>query len=154
MAKTFEQSKDEVARLVKHFETNSHAYKENYYKEAHARQELIDPLFMALGWDVHNESGTAPDYREVVIEDSVEIEGQRKAPDYVFRVGRDRKFFVEAKKPGVDIKNSSSPAYQLRRYAWSAKLPMSLLTDFEELAVYDCRYRPSDKDKASAARIN
>jgi len=61
MAKTFEQSKDEVARLVKHFETNSHIYRETAYKEAHARQEFIDPLFMALGWDVHNESGTAPD---------------------------------------------------------------------------------------------
>ncbi len=154
MPKTFDQSKDEVARLVKRFETNKNSYQAAGYKEAHARQEFIDPLFMALGWDVHNESGIAPDYREVVIEDSLEIEGQKKAPDYVFRVGRDRKFFVEAKKPGVDIKNASSPAYQLRRYAWSAKLPLSVLTDFEELAVYDCRVRPSDKDKASVARIN
>lgn len=29
------------------------------------------------------------------------------------------------------------PAYQLRRYAWSAKMPLSILSDFEEFAIYD-----------------
>lgn len=42
---------------------------------------------------------------------------------------------------------------RLRRYAWSAKLPVSILTDFEELAVYDCRIRPAKNDKASTARV-
>ncbi len=63
-------------------------------------------------------------------------------------------FYVEAKKPGVALKTAASAAFQLRRYAWSAKLPLSVLTDFEELAVYDCRLRPADTDKASLARIN
>jgi hypothetical protein len=31
----------------------------------------------------------------------------------------------------------------VERYAWSAKLPLSVLTDFEEFAVYDCRIKPS-----------
>ena len=65
-----------------------------------------------------------------------------------------KKFFVEAKKPGVSIRTDAGPAYQVRRYAWSAKLPLSLLTDFEDLAVYDCRTRPSISDQASVARIN
>jgi len=42
----------------------------------------------------------------------------------------------------VAIKDEPNAAYQLRRYAWSAKLPLSLLTDFGELAVYDCRVKP------------
>lgn len=154
MPYSFEQSKDEIARLVKHFATNKAMYVAPAYKEAHARQEFIDPLFVALNWDVHNYQHAAPDYREVILEDSLDIEGQKKAPDYAFRVGRDRKFFGEAKKPGVDLKTAAAPAYQLRRYAWSAKLPLSLLTDFEELAVYDCRIRPSEKDKPSVARAN
>jgi len=54
-----------------------------------------------------------------------------------------RKFFVEAKRPSVHIKEDAAPAFQLRRYAWSAKLPLSLLTDFEEFAVYDCRIKPT-----------
>lgn len=41
----------------------------------------------------------------------------------------------------------------MRRYGWSAKLPLSILTDFEELAVYDCRVKPAKTDKASHSRI-
>ena len=155
MTYTFDQSKDQIAHLVRHFTANRAAFLSPAYKEARARQEFIDPLFLALNWDVRNEQQTAPDYREVVIEDSLEMEGHeaRKAPDYVFRVGRERKFFAEAKKPGVDLKTAVSPAYQLRRYAWSAKLPLSVLTDFHEWAVYDCRLRPSQGDKSSTARL-
>ncbi|MBU0717399.1 MAG: N-6 DNA methylase, partial [Planctomycetes bacterium] len=81
------------------------------------------------------------------------VGGGTKAPDYGFRIGGVRKFFVEAKKPSVDIKADAGPAFQLRRYAWSAKLPLSILSDFEELAVYDCRVKPVRSDKASTARV-
>ena len=74
-------------------------------------------MFDALGWDMRNAQGVAPDYREVMVEDSVEVDGQSRAPDYVFRVGRERKFFAEAKKPGVSIKTDTRPAHQLRSYA-------------------------------------
>ena len=150
----YNTSLDLVARLVKQFHTNRAAYHAPEYKEADARQELIDPLFVALGWDVHNEQHNAPQYREVIPEKSLDVEGQKKAPDYAFRQYTTTRFFVEAKKPGVAIKTAAGPAYQLRRYAWSAKLPFSLLTDFEELAVYDCRSRPSEKHKASVGRTN
>jgi hypothetical protein len=63
-----------------------------------------------------------------------------------------RKFFVEAKKPFVDLKEDPAPAYQLRRYAWSAKLPVSILTDFEEFVVYDTRIRPHEGDKPATHR--
>jgi hypothetical protein len=53
----------------------------------------------------------------------------------------------------VNIAEDIGSAYQLRRYAWSAKLPLSILTDFEEFAVYDCRIKPDKSDKASTARI-
>ncbi|MGD0806261.1 MAG: N-6 DNA methylase, partial [Anaerolineales bacterium] len=155
MSFTFDQSKNEIARLVKHFSTNQVAFLAQGYKEAQARQEFIDPLFIALNWDVHNQQQTAPEYREVIVEDSLEMAGHeaRKAPDYVFRIGRERKFFAEAKKPGVDLKTAAGPAYQLRRYAWSAKLPLSVLTDFQEWVAYDCRIRPSEGDKTSTARL-
>src|SRR5207237_9641582 len=85
--------------------------------------------------------------------DEIKIGGANNAPDYCFRIGGTRKFFLEAKKPSVDIKIDAHPAYQLRRYAWSAKLPLSILTDFEEFAVYDCRIEPKLSDKASVARV-
>ncbi len=151
---TFDPSKDEIARLVKHYQINRAHYRSPGYKEAQARGEFIDKFFEHLGWDVRNTEQAAPRFREVVLEDSLEIEGQRKAPDYAFRMGDAILFYVEAKKPGVDVKNDPVPAYQLRRYGWSGKLALSLLTDFEELAVYDCRPRPTPKDKAAVARVN
>jgi hypothetical protein len=69
-------------------------------------------------------------------------------------MGREPVFFVEAKRPGIVLKSATDAAFQVRRYAWSAKLPLSILTDFEEFAVYDCRTRPTAQDKASSARAN
>ena len=64
--------------------------------------------------------------------------GATKAPDYSFRIGGTRKFFLEPKRPSVSIKDETGPAYQLRRYACSAKLPLSILTNFETLAGAAC----------------
>lgn len=153
MEKSFEQGQAEIAKLCAHFATNRQKFLEPGFKEAHVRQTLIDPMFEALGWDVANKGMAAPQYREVVPEDSLDIEGKQKAPDYAFRVGTLPKFFVEAKKCGVNIGTDPAPAFQLRRYGWSAKVAVSILTDFEELAVYDCTMRPRDREKASRARI-
>jgi len=141
-----------IVDLVETFDRNVEVYKKNY-NETQIRREFIDPFFTALGWDVANEKGYAPAYKDVIHEDAIKVAGSTKAPDYCFRIGGVRKFFLEAKKPSVDIKDDVHPAYQLRRYAWSAKLPLSILTDFEELAVYDCQIKPKHIDRPSTARI-
>jgi hypothetical protein len=140
--------------LVERFERNYTAYKSGAYNETQVRREFIDPFFEALGWDVNNIQGYAEAYKDVIHEDAVKVGGITKAPDYSFRIGGTRKFFVEAKKPSIQIKDDPAPAFQVRRYAWSAKLPLSIVTDFEELAVYDCRIKPDQGDKADKARIN
>jgi len=142
-----------VLELVERFDRNLEDYKLGKYNEAQVRREFIDPFFEELGWDITNKKGYAEAYKEVVHEDSIKVGGATKAPDYSFRIGGFRKFFLEAKKPSVDIKDDIHPAYQLRRYAWSAKLPLSILTDFEEFAVYDCRIKPVKTDKSSLSRI-
>ena len=141
-----------VLDLVDRFHQQIDAYKSGSYNETQLRREFLDPLFKALGWDVDNTSGYAEAYKDVIHEDSIKIGGFTKAPDYCFRIGGTRKFFLEAKKPSVNIKDDINPAFQLRRYAWSAKLPLSILSDFEELAAYDCRIKPVKTDKSSAAR--
>jgi hypothetical protein len=145
---------DTIRILVDRFGTNLDQLRSAAYNETQIRREYLDPLFLALGWDVDNRQGFALPYREVIHEDSIVVAGGTKAPDYSFRVGGMRKFFVEAKKPSVNLKDDAHPAFQLRRYAWSANLPLSILTDFEEFAVYDCRNRPSKSDKASNSRIS
>lgn len=144
----------EILDLVDRFHQHVEEYRSGNYNETRLRRDYLDPLLRALGWDVDNREGYAEAYRDVVHEDAVVVAGAAKSPDYSCRIGGLRKFFIEAKRPSVDIKDDPAPAYQLRRYAWSAKLPLSILTDFEELAVYDCRIRPHKDDKPSVGRIH
>ena len=142
-----------ILDLVARFHEHHDAYKSGVYNETQLRRDFLDPFFRELGWDVDNTAGYAESYRDVIHEDQVKVGGAVKAPDYGFRIGGQRKFFLEAKKPSVQIKTDISPAYQLRRYAWSARLPLSILSDFEEFAIYDTRIKPGVNDPAAKARI-
>ncbi len=142
-----------ISQLVEHFEQNRDALRSGRYNEAQLRQEFLNPFFAALGWDMFNEQQFSEHYKEVIHETSVEVEGAAKAPDYAFRIGGVTKFFVEAKKPSINIAQAIHPAHQVRRYAWSAKLPLAILSDFEEFAVYDCRSKPNPSDQAAVGRV-
>ena len=143
-----------VQELVTRFNEQLQSYKKSDYNETQTRRDFIDPFFKALGWDIDNEQGFAESYREVIHEDKVKVGKATKAPDYSFRLsGGQRLFFVEAKKPSILIKEDLQPAYQVRRYGWSAKLNVSVITDFEEFAIYDCTKKPNPTDKSSVARV-
>jgi adenine-specific DNA-methyltransferase len=151
---TKDEALDKINSLVQRFDEQKEVYKNKDYNETQTRRDFIDPFWKALGWDIDNENGYAESYREVIHEDRVKVGGATKAPDYSFRlVGGKRLFFLEAKKPSVAIKDDIQPAYQVRRYGWSAKMPISVITDFEEFAIYDCNIKPKPTDKASNARI-
>jgi len=151
---TKEEALQKIESLVQRFDEQKVTYKSKDYDEAKTRQDFINPFWKALGWDIDNEQGYAESYRDVIYEDKIKIGGATKAPDYSFRVpGRNRLFFLEAKKPSVEIKEDIQPAYQIRRYGWSAKMSISVITDFEEFAIYDCTKKPNPTDKASVARI-
>src|SRR5205814_8120965 len=143
----------EIRDLTERFERNLDAYRSPQYNETQLRREFLDPFFKALGWDIDNVQGYAEEYKDVIHEDAIKVGEATKAPDYCFRIGGTRKFFLEAKRPSVDIKHDVTPAFQLRRYAWTTKLPLGILSDFEEFAVYDCRVKPDQNDTAAVARI-
>jgi predicted type IV restriction endonuclease len=142
-----------ISELVNRFEEHKESYQNSDYNETKTRRDFIDPFFKAIGWDIDNEQGLAEAYREVIHEDKLKIDDTTKAPDYCFTIYGQKKFYVEAKKPSVEIKDANAPAYQVRRYGWSAKLPISILTDFEEFAIYDCLNKPYPTDKPSVSRI-
>jgi predicted type IV restriction endonuclease len=48
-----------IADLAERFDQQGDAYKSSQYNEAQLRQEFIDPMFGALGWDMENISGYA-----------------------------------------------------------------------------------------------
>ncbi|WP_187264890.1 N-6 DNA methylase [Homoserinibacter sp. GY 40078] len=144
---------EELRARVSSYRERERDLRQPEYKEASTRIEFIDPLFTHLGWDVANAASLPERFKEVVVEPSTDVEGHKRAADYAMRVDGDSRFFVEAKKPSVWIKNQREPAFQARRYAWSAQLPIAVLTNFREFAVYDGRAKPLETDSASKARV-
>ncbi|EAG5206730.1 endonuclease, partial [Listeria monocytogenes] len=124
------------------------------YNETQLRNDFIDPLLKCFGWDVDNDGGKNFFLRDVLQEESIDIKEERykKNPDYTLRINGTRKLFVEVKKPSVNILNSPNAAFQTRRYGWSANLGISVLTNFEHLIIYDCRYKPEEADNEHVAR--
>ncbi len=142
-----------VSRLAQQFKENENFYLSKDFVESEARSKFIDPLLEALGWDVKNEKGARHDKQEVITEDRVVIAGQVKHPDYTLCYGGERKIYIEAKQPSIDLKSNPEPALQVRRYAYTSKMPIAILTDFQEFAVYDTRIKPKANDNASTSRI-
>lgn len=144
-------SVDKLKDLANRFQTNLAFYKEtrNNYNEHSCRIEYIDPLLKILGWDVANEKGLAPQYREVIAEN---YSTPTDRPDYTMTLRGVAKFFVEAKKPAVDITRVTDPAFQTRKYGWNANHRIAVLTNFEYLAIYDTCYIPKEEDGCAVAR--
>lgn len=144
-----------VAELVRNFRHNETDYLRETYNETQARTDFITPLLEAFGWDVYNTKGLPLALREVIEEATVEVgeECISKKPDYELRLARQRKLFVEAKKPNIRIDRDRASAFQTRRYGYSASLPIAVLTNFHQLAVYDCLPSPDENDEALVARL-
>lgn len=142
---------EKLKELVDRFNRSLPYFKDsvNNYNEHSCRIEFIDPLLKILGWDVSNEKGLAPQYREVIAEN---YSNKTDRPDYTMTLRGVAKFFVEAKKPAVDISKVSDSAYQARKYGWNANHRIAVLTNFEYLAIYDTCYVPNEDDNCMIAR--
>lgn len=135
--------KQKLERLVNSFELNYDKYKSSEYNESECRLEYIDLLFECLGWDVNNKKHKDPRHKEVIVESYNRDYGK---PDYSMTFNGIPMFFVEAKKPAVDILNDKDCAFQAKKYGWSANHKISVLTNFEYLMIYDTTLEPNKDD--------
>ena len=103
----------EIVKLVDQFSRRINEYRSSLYNETELRNEFVNPFFAALGWDMDNRQGLAGDLKEVKVEESIRVEESVKNPDYSFRLGRKLKFFVETKKPSINIEGGIYHAFQL-----------------------------------------
>ena len=154
--KNFEESYNAVKLLVKNFNNNLNYYLGSSYLEAQVRSDFIDPLFEALGWDVNHKEQHNPYKQEVKIEKSQIQEGKggKKFADYAFFINPDFKnpmFFVEAKRPSIVLEDNHDYYLQTHKYGWNAQVPISILTDFEEFIIIDCRSKPNIKYSSNTA---
>jgi hypothetical protein len=134
-----EKAAPAVAALVRKFDANKGAYTAATFLEAELRNEFITPLFAALGWDTENKKHLPPAKKDVAVE---RAESGRR-PDYIFRVDGEEVFYVETKKPSVDL-GKGDAVMQAKSYAWSEKrVKVVGVTDFEELRLYDATLKPN-----------
>lgn len=97
------------------------------YTEEETKRGFIEPLFLALGWNIPNKT-------DVSMEESQS--GGRV--DYGFYSNGRIKFYVEAKKLSSDLHNEEY-AKQAIRYSWNKGVDWAILTDFESLKVFYCQ---------------
>jgi predicted type IV restriction endonuclease len=144
-----------IAELVRKFEEFLPHYKSGTYNETQTRIEFVNPFFRALNWDINNEQNFAPFRKEVVHEALLRKGTTMYYPDYLFRREENRNFFcLETKRPSVNLKDDKPSAFQLRGYGWQLELSVSILTNFEEFAVYQCKTSvKEEKDDAKTARL-
>ncbi|MCY4539705.1 MAG: N-6 DNA methylase [Chloroflexi bacterium] len=135
---------DSIYQLVEKFDRDKPG------SETEVRIQFVDPLFSALGWDMRDKRQVRHEPRVTIPEAGFE---RSKQPDYSFHIGNATHFFVETKMPHVNLERNPIPAFQLRRYGWSGATLVSVLTDFEEFSVYDCRIQPQRGDPANKARL-
>lgn len=140
-----------LCTLIESFKKNIDYMKapKNKYNETSCRNEYIDSFLEILGWDVTNKKDKNLQFREVIAEYNL---SKKDRPDYSLTLSGVPKLFVEVKKPSVDILSDPGPALQARKYGWNAGHKIVVLTNFENLVLYDTTVVPHEGDLPSAAR--
>ena len=148
-------AKMNIEQLINKYKANRDYYLTAKYNEAQLRSDFLDPFFELLGWDIKNNSAKPTNEREVILEEPLksDISDHSKKPDYTFRLLSERKFFLEAKKPCIAIETNDKTARQVRRYGFTSKLKISILSNFEYLVIYDTSVKVEEKDHHTKALI-
>lgn len=144
-----------IKDLIKKYEADRVHYLTPAYNETLLRSDFLDPLFELLGWDIKNSAGRPTNEREVILEEGLKasVSEHTKKPDYTFRLFAERKLFLEAKKPSVAIESNNESAKQVRRYGFTAKLKISVVSNFEYLLIYDTSIQVEPGDLYNKALI-
>lgn len=143
----FDKAYSQVKQLVEDFKASESHFLSATYSEAEIRKDFIDKFFTILGWDVDHHFQKNPFQQEVKVEKAQRQEGHQsqKRADYAFSLAPDFKrtlFFVEAKKPSRLLRQNKDDYFQTAKYGWNSQTGISILTDFQELVIIDCRFKP------------
>ncbi len=124
-----EQAKKKIRELIDKYEREKSAGKLKAYNEAETQSVFIDPLFQALGWEMSN--------RDEVGRENTLSSGR---VDYSFRVAGIIKFFLETKSIKAAL-DKPEYAEQVLNYAWHKGVVWAVLTDFEEIKVFNAEIK-------------
>lgn len=139
---TKERAKENLLKLIEKFKREEAAGRIKEYNEEAAKTSFIQPFLKeVLGWDVN-------DLNELSPEEKI----SRGRVDYGLKVEGKIKIFIEAKPPRADL---SKYVEQAVRYGYNRKgVPFVLLTDFEELKLFDVTVKPDIRNPFKGLKID
>jgi hypothetical protein len=147
------QRKQQLTELVQRYQD----YKKNGRLDLSSEETIrtwINELLAIFDWNVMDTSQILQE--KVLSKEEKErleaIESTSTRPDYTFKIGNQKLTFLDAKAVSVNIQRSNSSAFQIKSYGWSILAPCAFLTNFEELAIYDCTYVPNKEQSANLGR--
>ena len=142
MELTRTKARENLTKLVEKFECELAAGKIKDYNEEATKISFIQPLLKeVLGWEVGNQDEVSPEERI-----------SRGRVDYGLKVEGKIKVFVEAKPPKADLNKYIEQAI---RYGYNRKgVPFVLLTDFEELKLFDVWVKPDSRNPRKGLKID
>ena len=111
-----------IQEIVQDFKNNYQEYKN--FSEANVETQLVEPLFMALGWDRKDFSKQTTAQRD----------GKSGRADYAFKIEDRIVFFLEVKRIGIPLDKEADK--QVISYALSKRVPFAISTNFEELKIF------------------
>ncbi len=120
-----------IEELVEKYQSLSD-YDQRQRNEAEVRQQFINPLLRALGWDTTTDQ-VKPEQRTLT-----------GHADYALSLNGQEQFFIEAKKFAenldderrIDSDTTQSYVEQAIDYAWHQRCDWAVLTNFDELRLY------------------
>ncbi|HRF98217.1 MAG TPA: N-6 DNA methylase, partial [Aggregatilineales bacterium] len=128
-------TKDDARATIRDLVTKFRADK-TAHKEQPTREYFILPLFRALGWDTENPN-------EFTAEESI----AKTFVDFGFYLHGAPVFYVETKGKNVALRTPDN-IRQAIRYAYMRGVTYAILTNFEEVLVYNADWEETDLDKS------
>lgn len=136
------QAKANLKTLIEKFHKELSAGHIQDYNEEATKTAFIQPLLKdVLGWDVNDHNEVSPE--ETISSGRV---------DYGLKIDAKLKVFVEAKPARADLIKHVEQAI---RYGYNRKgVPFVLLTDFEEVRLFDVTLKPNLRNPLSGQKIS
>jgi hypothetical protein len=143
MSKDQSKVREKIQQLVEKFEKEQAAGVIGQYNESETKTGFIEPLLQALGWDTQ-------DRNEVGLEEK--ISGGRV--DYSLKIKGSPKIYIEAKTPRARLTKAEAIS-QAVTYGYNKRsVPWVLLTDFQELRLFDVTIRPNRRNLEAGLRMD
>jgi len=137
------RAREKIQSLVEKFQREQVSGVIAQYNESETKTGFIEPLLQALGWNTQ-------DRNEVGLEEKISA----GRVDYSLKIKGSPKIYIEAKPPRIKLTKPEAIS-QAITYGYNKRsVPWVLLTDFQELRLFDVTIRPNKRNLEAGIRMD